>query len=55
MRIEFVAVDVNNDGDYVDENEGFMRVYRANGTDARPPELCHRPPLEHRLGNRPQR
>src|SRR6185312_11621487 len=31
-RIEFVAVDVNGDGDYVDDNEGFMRVYRANGT-----------------------
>ncbi len=30
-RIEFVAVDVNGDGDYTDENEGFMRVYRANG------------------------
>ena len=33
-RIEFVAVDVNGDGDYVDDNEGFMRVYRANGTTA---------------------
>jgi hypothetical protein len=28
-RIEFVAVDVNNDGDYTDENEGFIRVYRG--------------------------
>ena len=29
-RIEFVAVDVNNDGDFTDENEGFIRVYRGN-------------------------
>ena len=28
-RIEFVAVDVNNDGDYTDEDEGFIRVYRG--------------------------
>ena len=28
-RIEFVAVDVNSDGDYTDENEGFIRVYRG--------------------------
>ena len=34
VRIEFVAVDVNNDGDYVDEDEGFIRVFRANGTGA---------------------
>jgi hypothetical protein len=34
LRIEFIAVDVNNDGDYVDEDEGFMRVFRANGTGA---------------------
>jgi hypothetical protein len=34
LRIEFVAVDVNNDGDYVDEDEGFIRVFRANGTGA---------------------
>jgi hypothetical protein len=33
-RIEFVAVDINNDGDFTDENEGFMRVYRANGVTA---------------------
>lgn len=32
VRIEFVPVDVNGDGDFVDENEGFMRVFRANGT-----------------------
>jgi hypothetical protein len=29
-RVEFVAVDVNNDGDYTDEDEGFIRVYRGN-------------------------
>lgn len=28
MRIEFVAVDVNNDGDATDPAEGFFRVYR---------------------------
>jgi hypothetical protein len=33
-RIEFVAVDVNADGDYTDENEGFIRVYRAAGAAA---------------------
>jgi Tfp pilus assembly protein PilX len=33
-RIEFVAVDVNNDGDYTDEDEGFIRVYRAHGAFA---------------------
>lgn len=33
-RIEFVAVDVNDDGDYTDENEGFIRVYRAAGASA---------------------
>jgi hypothetical protein len=33
-RIEFVAVDVNNDGDYTDEEEGFIRVYQANGATA---------------------
>ena len=27
FRIEFVAVDVNGDGDTTDENEGFIRVY----------------------------
>ena len=30
-RIEFVPVDVNGDGDFTDENEGFIRVYRAHG------------------------
>ena len=30
MRIEFVAVDLNADGDSVDANEGFFKVYQAN-------------------------
>ncbi len=30
VRIEFVAVDVNNDGDSTDANEGFMRIYQDN-------------------------
>jgi hypothetical protein len=29
-RIEFMALDLNNDGDNVDENEGFIRVYQSN-------------------------
>ncbi|MGH7649001.1 MAG: hypothetical protein ACREND_12855, partial [Gemmatimonadaceae bacterium] len=29
-RIEFVAVDLNNDGDVNDNNEGFFRVYQGN-------------------------
>jgi len=29
-RIEFVAVDLNDDGDVKDNNEGFFRVYQAN-------------------------
>lgn len=35
FRIEFVAVDINGDGDTTDENEGFIRAYRATGTDYR--------------------
>jgi hypothetical protein len=31
-RLWFVAIDLNNDGDTTDEDEGFMRVYRAKGT-----------------------
>ncbi|MGI9039948.1 MAG: hypothetical protein ACR2HK_02390 [Gemmatimonadales bacterium] len=31
-RIEFVPVDINLDGDFSDENEGFFRVFRATGT-----------------------
>ncbi len=30
MRIEFVATDLNHDGDSTDDNEGFFRVYQAN-------------------------
>lgn len=30
LRIEFVALDVNNDGDSTDPDEGFLRVYRSN-------------------------
>jgi hypothetical protein len=33
-RIEFVPVDINGDGDFTDENEGFIRVYRVNNTTA---------------------
>jgi hypothetical protein len=33
-RIEFVPVDINADGDFTDENEGFVRVYQANNTTA---------------------
>jgi hypothetical protein len=29
MRIEFVAIDLNGDGDDVDEEEGFFRIYRS--------------------------
>jgi len=29
-RIEFVAVDLDNDGDIIQKPEGFMRVYQAN-------------------------
>ena len=28
MRIEFVAIDVNDDGDVTDDNEGFFKVYQ---------------------------
>jgi len=30
-RIEFVAVDLNNDGDSTDVDEGFFKVYTVNG------------------------
>ncbi len=33
-RIEFVAVDLNNDGNVTDNNEGFFRVYQANAAYA---------------------
>ncbi len=29
MRVEFVAIDVNGDGDDVDSDEGFFRIYRS--------------------------
>ncbi len=29
MRIEFVAIDVNGDGDTTDPDEGFFRIYRS--------------------------
>jgi hypothetical protein len=29
-RIEFMAIDLNNDGDQSDENEGFIRVYQSS-------------------------
>jgi hypothetical protein len=29
VRVEFVAVDLNGDGDATDEDEGFLRVYRG--------------------------
>jgi hypothetical protein len=32
MRIEFVAVDVNGDGDTTDPDEGFFRVYQLRST-----------------------
>ena len=30
LRIDFVAVDLNGDGDSTDVNEGFIRVYQDN-------------------------
>jgi len=33
-RIEFMALDLNADGDSTDENEGFMRVYQAPAASA---------------------
>jgi len=32
-RIEFVALDLNNDGDTTDEDEGFIRVYKSTDWD----------------------
>ncbi len=29
MRVEFIAIDVNGDGDDIDDDEGFFRVYRS--------------------------
>lgn len=33
MRLEFVAVDLNADGDSTDADEGFVRVYEANPSE----------------------
>jgi hypothetical protein len=30
LRIEFIAIDLNGDGDTTDRNEGFIRVYYSN-------------------------
>ncbi|MCA9737402.1 MAG: hypothetical protein R3E98_05260 [Gemmatimonadota bacterium] len=32
-RLEFLAIDINGDGDVTDSNEGFMRVYQAGNAD----------------------
>ncbi|NIN10000.1 MAG: hypothetical protein GTO61_01150, partial [Gemmatimonadales bacterium] len=32
MRIEFVALDVNGDGDNIDDDEGFFRIFRCPDT-----------------------
>jgi hypothetical protein len=50
LRLEFMARDLNSDGDSIDDNEGFVRVYRAknnnswavgaNGTDLRTSRNC---------------
>jgi hypothetical protein len=32
-RIEFVAIDLDNDGDVIGKPEGFFRVYQSNRTD----------------------
>ena len=34
MRIEFVNVDIDNDGSNTDPQDGFFRVYRLNGSTA---------------------
>ncbi len=33
FRIEFVAIDLNGDGDTTDDNEGFIKAYRAYSSD----------------------
>lgn len=44
MRIEFIAVDLNGDGDRTDGNEGFIRVYESSNETwlgaFRPPDYC---------------
>ena len=32
MRIEFLGIDLNGDGDVTDSNEGFIRVYKASSS-----------------------
>ncbi|MGD2151632.1 MAG: hypothetical protein PVG79_00100 [Gemmatimonadales bacterium] len=32
MRVEFVVIDLNGDGDVIDEGEGFYRIYRSPST-----------------------
>jgi len=32
-RIEFIAIDLNGDGDRTDANEGFIRVYQSNDAE----------------------
>ena len=32
-RIEFIAIDLNGDGDENDDNEGFIRVYQSNDSE----------------------
>lgn len=32
-RIEFIALDLNSDGDRNDDNEGFIRVYQSSNSD----------------------
>lgn len=34
MRIEFIAIDMNADGDVTDANEGFIRVYYGNNNNS---------------------
>ena len=46
-RIEFVAVDLNGDGDESDEDEGFFRVYQSDDYEwvsgkIRPTTTCTR-------------
>jgi hypothetical protein len=34
MRLEFIALDLNNDGDSTDADEGFLRIYEADPKNA---------------------
>ena len=33
LRVEFIAIDLNGDGDDTDENEGFLRAYSASDAE----------------------